>query len=111
MVRPIVSHTAAGDPSRDSGRFQVVGWGARPRIPSDGVPSYRTGSRQGGVQREVSALGRPQESVEVLIVDDEVNMRHTLKIFLERGGYIAESAAGGIEALEYMDKDEFDYIL
>lgn len=47
----------------------------------------------------------------ILIVDDERNMRHMLRTMLQKEGYIAETAANGIEALAIMDKNDFDFIL
>ncbi len=47
----------------------------------------------------------------VLIIDDEKNMRHMLKILLGKAGYDVKSAADGIEALECMDASDFDFIL
>lgn len=47
----------------------------------------------------------------VLIVDDEVNMRHMLQTMLLKEGYAAETASNGIEALEVMDKNDFDFVL
>jgi len=47
----------------------------------------------------------------VLIVDDEKNMRHMLQIMLDKAGYIAETAASGIEALDLIDRKDFDFIL
>ncbi|MCF8081530.1 MAG: sigma-54 dependent transcriptional regulator [Deltaproteobacteria bacterium] len=47
----------------------------------------------------------------LLIIDDEENMRHMLKIMLEKAGYEVETAQDGVEALERMEREEFDYIL
>ena len=47
----------------------------------------------------------------VLVVDDELNMRHMLRALLNKEGYITEAAANGIEALAIMDKRDFDFIL
>jgi len=47
----------------------------------------------------------------VLIVDDEKNMRHMLKVMLDREGYVADTAADGVEGLSMMDKKDFDFIL
>ena len=49
--------------------------------------------------------------MQVLIVDDEKNMRHMLKVMLDREGYVADTAADGIEGLSMMDKKDFDFIL
>ncbi len=47
----------------------------------------------------------------VLVVDDELNMRHMLRALLNKEGYITEVAANGIEALAIMDEKDFDFIL
>jgi two-component system response regulator AtoC len=47
----------------------------------------------------------------VLIIDDEVNMRHMLQIMLNKAGYVADSAADGFEGLEKMNQSDFDFIL
>ena len=47
----------------------------------------------------------------VLIIDDEENMRHMLKVMLMKAGFAAESAANGFDGLEAMEKTGFDYIL
>jgi two-component system response regulator AtoC len=47
----------------------------------------------------------------VLIVDDEMNMRHMLQIMLTKAGYMIETALHGEEALEKMDQNEFDCVL
>ena len=47
----------------------------------------------------------------VLVVDDELNMRHMLRTLLNKEGYITEAAANGIEALAIMDERDFDFIL
>ncbi len=47
----------------------------------------------------------------VLIVDDEVNMRHMLQAMLNKGGYIVETASNGAEALSIMEENDFDFVL
>lgn len=47
----------------------------------------------------------------VLIVDDEVNMRHMLQVMLKKEGYVAETASNGTEALSIMEEKVFDFIL
>ena len=47
----------------------------------------------------------------VLIIDDEVNMRHMLQIMLNKAGYAADSAADGFEGLEKINQSDFDFIL
>ena len=47
----------------------------------------------------------------VLIIDDEENMRHMLKVMLQKGGYEAETMQGGQEGLLCMEKTDFDFVL
>ncbi len=47
----------------------------------------------------------------VLVIDDEKNMRHMLKMVLEKAGFIFQEAKDGSEALKQMEKEDFDYIL
>jgi two-component system, NtrC family, response regulator AtoC len=48
---------------------------------------------------------------QILVIDDEKNMRHMLQVMLNREGYAAETAADGVEGLEKMRQTEFDIIL
>jgi two-component system response regulator AtoC len=47
----------------------------------------------------------------LLVIDDEENMRHMLKILLEKSGYIVETASDGSEALNMVDQTLYDFIL
>jgi len=47
----------------------------------------------------------------ILVIDDEENMRHMLKILLEKSGYIVETAPDGSEALNMVDQTLYDFIL
>ncbi len=47
----------------------------------------------------------------ILVIDDEENMRHMLKILLEKSGYIVETASDGSEALNMVDQTLYDFIL
>ncbi|HEY8484029.1 MAG TPA: sigma-54 dependent transcriptional regulator [Longimicrobiales bacterium] len=47
----------------------------------------------------------------ILIVDDEANIRRMLAGLLEAEGYRAETAAGGREALEAVEREEPDVVL
>lgn len=47
----------------------------------------------------------------VLVIDDEENMRHMLKILLEKSGYSVETASDGAEALQLVDETLYDFIL
>ncbi|MBW2039766.1 MAG: sigma-54-dependent Fis family transcriptional regulator [Deltaproteobacteria bacterium] len=47
----------------------------------------------------------------VLVIDDEENLRHFLKMILEEEGYEVETAKDGMEALEKMEEKVWDIIL
>lgn len=47
----------------------------------------------------------------VLVVDDELNMRHMLRTMLAKEGYVADTAGNGLEALSILDEKDFDFIL
>jgi two-component system response regulator AtoC len=47
----------------------------------------------------------------ILIVDDEANLRHILKIVLGREGYLADTAPDGEEALRMAGDSPYDFIL
>lgn len=47
----------------------------------------------------------------VLIIDDEENMRHMLRVMLRKAGFEAETAPNGVGALKEMERNPFDYIL
>ena len=47
----------------------------------------------------------------ILIIDDEENLRHMLSIMLRKQGYLADTAAGGEEALGILESHAYDYIL
>jgi DNA-binding NtrC family response regulator len=60
----------------------------------------------GGRTRTGSAAG-----TRLLVVDDEPTQREMLSRILERAGYRVETAPGGREALEAMDRESFDLVL
>ena len=47
----------------------------------------------------------------ILIIDDEESMRHMLSIILKTEGYEAVSVEGGRQAIQTLQKDDFDFIL
>ncbi|RLB43025.1 MAG: sigma-54-dependent Fis family transcriptional regulator [Deltaproteobacteria bacterium] len=47
----------------------------------------------------------------VLIVDDEDNMRHMLKVMLTKAGYMVSDASNGVQALEALAGNHYDFIL
>ena len=50
-------------------------------------------------------------SKNLLIIDDEENMRHMLSAMLGRSGYQVETAADGLEALQMIERTFYDFIL
>jgi len=47
----------------------------------------------------------------ILIVDDESNIRETLKLFLKDEGYNAEEASDGEEALSLLNQKDYDIVI
>jgi len=51
------------------------------------------------------------EEKNILVIDDEENMRHMLAVLLEKEGYQVESAANGKEGLDLALESFYDMIL
>ncbi|GAM07855.1 acetoacetate metabolism regulatory protein AtoC [Geobacter sp. OR-1] len=51
------------------------------------------------------------ESKRILVVDDEENLRHMLKVMLQKIGYAVELATDGADALDKLSHDRFDFVL
>lgn len=49
--------------------------------------------------------------LQILVVDDEWNMRNLLRIYLIKEGFEVKEASSGTEALAMIDKQEFDLVL
>ncbi|GAA0385574.1 response regulator transcription factor [Paenibacillus motobuensis] len=49
--------------------------------------------------------------MQILVVDDEWNMRNLLRIYLIKEGFEIKEASNGMEALAMIDKHEFDLVL
>ena len=47
----------------------------------------------------------------ILVVDDEENLRHMLKVLLGKQGYLVEQAVDGAEALAMVSRGRYDFIL
>jgi two-component system response regulator AtoC len=47
----------------------------------------------------------------LLIIDDEESMRHMLQVMLQKAGYAVQTAADGLEGLEQIAKQDFDFVL
>ncbi len=60
------------------------------------------------------ALRSPQRSLDlarVLLVDDNLTSRLTLQTVLEAGGYQVDAAASAAEAIDKLDKHEYELVL
>lgn len=57
------------------------------------------------------SLGREFELARVLLVDDDVTSRLTLKTVLEAGGYSVDSAASAAEAVGKLDQRQYELVL
>src|SRR5581483_4146560 len=55
--------------------------------------------------------GRELELARVLVVDDDVTSRLTLKTVLEAGGYFVDSAASAAEAVGKLDERQYELVL
>lgn len=55
--------------------------------------------------------GKDFEVARVLLVDDDVTSRLTLKTVLEAGGYAVDSAASAAEAVDKLDEQQYALVL
>jgi len=51
------------------------------------------------------------DTVRVLVIDDEEDIRRLLADILTSGGHVVSSASNGIEALEILKEENFDLVL
>lgn len=56
-------------------------------------------------------MKRPETRGDILVVDDEENIRSLLKLTLEEAGYKVDSASNGLEAVQKMSERGFDLVL
>ena len=63
------------------------------------------------LQAVESSAGRALELARVLLVDDNVTSRLTLKTVLEAGGYAVDAAASAAEAVGKLDKQQYELVL
>jgi two-component system response regulator AtoC len=47
----------------------------------------------------------------LLVIDDEENMRHMLTVLADGAGYLTKTAADGLQALDLLADEDFDFIL
>ena len=53
----------------------------------------------------------PHKKIKIMVVDDELSIRESLKGWLQQDGYQVETAAGGPEALAKNAESRFDIML
>lgn len=61
--------------------------------------------------RELETTEDKYSQNSLLIIDDEENMRHMLTSLLAKSGYRVETAANGIEGIEKLKTNSYEYIL
>ena len=61
--------------------------------------------------RSKKTPGKEMELARVLLVDDNVTSRLTLKTVLEAGGYAVDSAASAAEAVGKLDEQQYELVL
>ena len=61
--------------------------------------------------REQTLTGKDLELARVLLVDDDVTSRLTLKAVLEAGGYFVDAAASAAEAVGKLDQKQYELVL
>jgi two-component system, NtrC family, response regulator AtoC len=49
--------------------------------------------------------------LQILIIDDEENLRHMLSVMLARQGYLVETASNGAEGLKKLSSNAYDFVL
>jgi len=61
--------------------------------------------------RDQSLTGKDLELARVLLVDDDLTSRLTLKAVLEAGGYFVDGAASAAEAVGKLDEQQYELVL
>ena len=56
-------------------------------------------------------MGRELELARVLVVDDDLTSRLTLKTVLEAGGYFVDAAASAAEAVGKLDQQQYELVV
>jgi DNA-binding response OmpR family regulator len=59
----------------------------------------------------VSGIELPVKSAEVLVVEDEDDVRRLVRVLLERAGHTVVEAANGLEALSRLERDAPDLVV
>ena len=47
----------------------------------------------------------------ILIVDDEPDIRRTLRTFFERSGYLSDCAEDGLDAVQHLEREPYDLVI
>jgi len=63
------------------------------------------------LQTSRNSVGRELELARVLLVDDDLTSRLTLKAVLEAGGYFVDAAASAAEAVGKLDEQQYELVL
>ncbi len=63
------------------------------------------------LQTPPDSLNQEIELARVLLVDDDVTSRLTLKAVLEAGGYFVDAAASAAEAVGKLDEQQYELVL
>ncbi|HLH02200.1 MAG TPA: response regulator [Bryobacteraceae bacterium] len=63
------------------------------------------------LQTAEPAIDRGLELARVLLVDDDLTSRLTLKAVLEAGGYFVDAAASAAEAVGKLDEQQYELVL
>jgi chemosensory pili system protein ChpA (sensor histidine kinase/response regulator) len=61
--------------------------------------------------REAPAAEAPAHKPRILVVDDSISIRKYVQRFLDRSGYVVETATDGMNALEVLAKAKFDAVI
>jgi CheY-like chemotaxis protein len=74
-------------------------------------PTFPSRYRRNGHSRTNKPPARELELARVLLVDDDLMSRLTLKAVLEAGGYFVDSAASAAEAVGKLDERQYELVL
>ena len=61
--------------------------------------------------QESKSAGKELELARVLVVDDDLSSRLTLKAVLEAGGYLVDAAGSTEEAVDKLEKSQYELVL
>jgi CheY-like chemotaxis protein len=84
-----------------------------PASPTPALPKVIVGSNFAILPPELELAVHPEKAtapLRILVVDDEVSVREVLSAFLEGEGYEIQTANDGVEALEALEKSDWDLV-